>query len=135
MNYEDKKMKHKLIGAAILISVALSLSSCATKEYQAERAQCSAKYLQQIPAEMQTIQTTCYKSESYDTGKTQCTTKYYQFYSRQICEPIYENRNVAYPCTKVVDVNESYRNTQIKSCTEQQCLKKFGNTECASKKR
>ena len=118
-----------------LIACVITLSSCATKEYQAERAQCGAKYLQQIPADMQPIQTTCYKSESFNTGKTQCTTKYYQYYSRQICEPIFEQRNVPYPCTKIIDVNENYRNTQIKLCTEQQCLKKFGNVECNAKKK
>ena len=102
------------------------LVSCSTPEFRQEQNICTSKwmdkilpryeqesYLQTLSREVPTGETTCITTGFTTTCKQEMRTEYYSV-----------------PAVRTVDRNESRRVAKINACTQNKCLKKYGNATC-----
>jgi hypothetical protein len=115
----------KLLGLAL--AAAAALAGCGTPEFRAERAVCTADWMERIPPvyEERLVNRTRY--ENRPTGVTTCTT------TGGVETCVAEMRRVAVPYVAVetVDLRKPERDAQIEACTRRACVAKYGNAECA----
>jgi len=113
---------HKIIIITLGLTI---LAGCSTAEFRQERSQCSHIWMSKIPP--------VYQQETYDRLMTRqvpdgVTCSGYGNYINCIQSTRTEYYTV--PTIRTVDINRSHRKSEIKYCTENSCIQKFGNKAC-----
>jgi hypothetical protein len=125
-----------------LLSIFLFVS-CASKEYYQVKNSCKSVAYQQIPANYVQRTYTVSVHKSVPSGEFNCNTASkndYSYYGGSTvygrgtasthCSPVYKNIMVNEDRLRTVDLNESYRDSEINKCVYQICNAKFGNKDC-----
>jgi len=108
-------------------STVLVIASCSTPQYEAEKTVCAEKWYKILPTNFVQRQETEYRTERRFTGRQTCQIQE----SDQItCKADYIDVEIPYSVLVDVDLNKPERDARIKSCTQQACSLKFGNTSC-----
>src|SRR5690606_26128342 len=106
------------------------LAGCTTPEYDATQSECSAMWMREIPPQ--------YEQEMYDkvmkrkvpTGETTCT----KVGNTTNCVQKVRDEEYTVPAIRTVDRNKAMRDPQIRACTKNNCLSKYGNVDCKKPK-
>lgn len=118
--------------AIIILTSVLAISGCASKEYRAEKLQCSAAWRNKIPPRYEQEMYNQIQSRQVPTGQTNCTTTGYGYTAYTSCTQVMRTEYFTVPAVRTVDRNAARRDAKILSCTINQCLKKYGNKDCES---
>jgi len=104
----------------------LFVSACSTAEYSAERNICASTWMSKILPIYEKEIYMRQESRQVPTGQTTC---YDYGYSIQ-CNQTMRTEYYSVPAVRTVDRNAAIRNSKINACTQNMCIKKYGNTEC-----
>ena len=104
----------------------LFLCSCSTPEYRAEKSVCSATWLKKIPTRYEQEMYNRMESRQVPTGRTTC----HNFGYTISCNQVMRTEYYTVSAVRTVDRNKSRRDSAIKTCTQNQCLKKYGTSDC-----
>ena len=102
------------------------LSSCDTPEFQAARSTCSSIWLDKIQPLLEQETYSQSRSREVATGQLICETVGF----KTLCNPVMRTEYYSVPAVRTVDRNKERRDTRIKVCTQQSCLKSHGNVSC-----
>ena len=102
------------------------LSSCDTPEFQAARSTCSSIWLDKIKPRLEQETYSQSRSREVATGQMICETVSF----KMLCNPVMRTEYYSVPAVRTVDRNKERRDTRIKVCTQQSCLKSYGNVSC-----
>jgi len=117
-------MKLPLVGAALI------LFSCSTPEFDAAKSSCSAVWQAKIPSRFEQEMYNMSQSRQVPSGMTSCTGYGYSM----ICNQTMRTEYYTIPAVRTVDRNKPQRDAQINACTQNLCMKKYGNAECKPSK-
>jgi len=109
-----------------LIGVGLFFTSCGTAEFREEKSICTSTWMSKIPPRFEQEMYNSMESRQVPTGQTTCT-GYGNFIT---CNQIMRTEFYNVPAVRTVDRNATRRDPEINSCTQNMCVKKFGNVEC-----
>ncbi|NUU02278.1 hypothetical protein [Herbaspirillum robiniae] len=122
---------NRLLIPALALAALSSLGGCATQEYLSAQNQCTPQAYRQYPVANQQRWETRSRQVEVPTGKTKCVTRTTGAnQSETICEDIKEKRYQNYQALVTVDINADPRNALIKACTQDMCMRQFGNPDC-----
>ena len=110
----------------LLSAIGLALGSCGTPEFRAEKDSCTTSWMAKIPPRYEQEMYNQTQSRQVPSGRTTCT----GFGNTITCHQIMQTEYYTVPAVRTVDRNEPQRDPQIQQCTQQACIKKFGNAEC-----
>ncbi len=120
---------------------ALAMAGCSTPEYRVARDTCTAQWLQKMPPEYETRETTLVRHEDVPDGTETCTTERIRDASdpnrvvhtmKRTCTPNTKRVEVPYLALETVDIRKSARDAGIRACTARFCLASHGNVSCGS---
>ena len=110
-----------------LAGALLFIASCSTPQYEAEKTLCAEKWYKILPTNIVQRQETEYRTERRFTGRQTCETR---DSGQIVCKADYIDVEIPYSVLVDVDLNKRERDARIKSCTQQACSLKYGNTSC-----
>ena len=119
--YKDLYMKKIIFMLGFFV-----LSSCDTPELQAARSTCSSIWLGKIQTRLEQETYSQSRSREVATGQLICETVGF----KTLCNPVMRTEYYNVPAVRTVDRNKERRDTRIKVCTQQSCLKSHGNVSC-----
>ena len=114
--------------------VVIGLFGCATQEYRQAANECAYEAFQRYPVNNVTQVVTVQRPVQVPTGQTDCTTNYFGNTASTSCQQVMRTEMRNFQQNVVVDTNDSYRQTAIRSCAAQKCYSKYGNTDCKIEK-
>jgi len=119
---------------AALPLLAIALSACASKEYQAEHDMCMADAYAAVPVLYQTKMEQQSRQVQVPSGVT-CDS-YGTSYggANTTCRQQYIYTTEYYDVPVQYDANETRRNAMARRCTENACVQKYGNAKCETGK-
>ncbi|PTR13418.1 hypothetical protein [Cereibacter azotoformans] len=110
----------------LLSALGFLLGSCGTPEFRAEKDSCTADWMTRIPPRHEQEMYNQVQSRQVPTGTTTCTGVGYTV----TCHQVMRTEYYTVPAVRTVDRNEPLRDLQIRQCTQQACIAKYGNAEC-----
>ena len=125
-----RRKRFEMLKKMALMGMGVLLASCATTEFREEKGICSATWTKKIPPRYEQEMYNAMQSRQVPTGQVSCTTSGYGYSSYTNCTQLMRTEFYTVPSVRTVDRNATRRNAEINSCTQNMCLKKFGNVEC-----
>ncbi len=116
-----------------LLSFAITLTGCATKEYLAAENQCSPSAFLQFPVINQQRIEMRSRAIQVPTGQTKCVSTTNGNKTETVCNDITRTEYQQYPVNVTVDINEDARDKVIAACARNICIKSHGNPDCEKK--
>lgn len=110
----------------LLIGGAVMLASCGTPEFRTEQNLCEATWLSKIPPQLEQKLVNESRTRQVPTGRTICKT----VGATTVCDQVMRTEYYTVPVVRTVDRNKPARDVQIRACTQNSCVQKFGNAEC-----
>ena len=114
----------------LFLCCVFALMGCATPEYQATQAECSSKWMREIPPKNEQEMYNKTMKRKVPTGESTCTT----VGNTVNCVQKMRDEEYTVPAIRTVDRNKESRDAQIRACTQSNCLSKYGNVSCEKPK-
>ena len=109
-----------------VFTLSFMLVSCSTPEFRQEQNICTSTWMDKIPPRYEQESYTQTLSREVPTGETTCITTGFT----TTCKQVMRTEYYSVPAVRTVDRNESRRVARINTCTQNKCLKKYGNATC-----
>ena len=119
------------INLALAVLLIFTQVSCTSKEYDHASDECRREYMVKIPPNYQQQLRTYYRYEQVPDGNISCTRDI--FWGQPNCTQ--GTRTISIPVSTMVtvDLEAGRRQNEINRCSEELCLKRYGNRYCKIK--
>ena len=117
----------------LYLLLSMSLTGCATPEYNSAENECSFDAFRQYPVNNVPIIVTNTRAVQVPTGEIRCSTWQIGNGSDTSCKETMKTEHIPYQETRIVDTNAGSRRSVINNCAAQLCYSRYGNAACKKK--